>query len=288
MKYLLCRPLGGFNDTLNQIYSCYQYCIKYNRCLLIDTEYNNFISSSFDNYFTFINNNVINIVYNTEEIYKIINNKIINNNSVYPDILKNILYNYQAIWINDGFYYKNIKLKLDFTKNYEEDLIIHNDCGRDNNGLNMLSLLKINDWLINIIDSRYNLIEKPYISIHIRNTDYKSDYINLYNEHNDIIDNNNIFLATDSKETLIFFKNLKLNKNFYTFIECLDEENRPIHKRITINNKKQVVIDTICDLIILSLAEKIIYPKKHYGFTNLAYLLHKNKNIVYNLIKNNE
>lgn len=25
MKYVLCRPFGGLNDTLNQIYCCYKY-----------------------------------------------------------------------------------------------------------------------------------------------------------------------------------------------------------------------------------------------------------------------
>lgn len=283
MKYLLCRPLGGFNDTLNQIYKCYEYCITYNRTLLLDTEYNNFISSSFDNYFTFINKNNINVIYNSDAIYKIINN---NKFTVFPEILEDVLYSYTAKYINDGFYYKNIMLRLDFTRNYEQELIVHNDCGIDCNSLNMISLLQINDWLIDIIIKRYNLIEKPYISIHIRNTDYKTDYINLYYEYKNIIDNNNIFLATDSKEVLDYFINLQLNNNFYNFIECLNDENKPIHQKNTINNKNQVMIDTICDLIILSLSSNLLYPERHYGFTNLARSLFMNKTIVANLLKN--
>ena len=39
MKYLLCRPRGGLNDTLNQIELCWRYSEIYNRILIIDTEY---------------------------------------------------------------------------------------------------------------------------------------------------------------------------------------------------------------------------------------------------------
>ena len=38
-KYVLCRPMGGLNDTLNQIKICWKYCEEFNRVLLIDTSY---------------------------------------------------------------------------------------------------------------------------------------------------------------------------------------------------------------------------------------------------------
>lgn len=39
MRYLLCRPRGGINDTLNQIELCWRYARSYNRILVVDTEY---------------------------------------------------------------------------------------------------------------------------------------------------------------------------------------------------------------------------------------------------------
>jgi hypothetical protein len=92
MKYLLCRPRGGLNDTLVQIYDCYKYCEKYNRCLLIDTTYSSFMKSSFSDYFTFTNNIGINIIYNTNEIYLLINNV---NFTIYPHFLNDKLFDYK-------------------------------------------------------------------------------------------------------------------------------------------------------------------------------------------------
>jgi hypothetical protein len=185
------------------------------------------------------------------------------------------------------FHFNNIPLTFNFNKEYFEDIIVHNRDGGGNDGINILSLLYINDWLIDIIKNNYNLIKKPYISIHMQNTDYKTDYINFYNTNINIIDNNNIFLATDSIDVLNYYKQLK-NINLYSFINCLTDNNKPIHLPWINTDKKQVVIDTISDLIILALSDNMLLPCKYYGFTILAYSLHKNKNILFNLINYNK
>ena len=92
MKYLLCRPEGGFNDMLCQIYKCYQYCKKHNRCLLLDTKHTSF-GLSFHKYFTFINND--NIIYDSDVIFNLIND--INNDSfsVHPSVVKDKIFTYK-------------------------------------------------------------------------------------------------------------------------------------------------------------------------------------------------
>ena len=84
MKYLLCRPCGGLNDILCQIGGCYNYCAKYNRILLIDT--NHFKAAyggfSFDKYFTFIDTKQ-KIIYNTDTIINMLHNEL-NTITVYP------------------------------------------------------------------------------------------------------------------------------------------------------------------------------------------------------------
>src|SRR5690606_1748594 len=36
-RFVLCIPHGGLNDTLCEIERCWDYCIKYERVLLVDT-----------------------------------------------------------------------------------------------------------------------------------------------------------------------------------------------------------------------------------------------------------
>jgi hypothetical protein len=278
MKYLLCRPAGGINDALNQIYLCHQYCIKHKRCLLIDTVHNNHMfNSSFDEIFTFKNEE--NIIYNYDKIKDLILN---NSFKIYPPILENVLFSYQSNYVayEKKICYKNVSLFLNFNQEYDEDLIVHHACGGGNDGIHILSLLRINDWLIDIINTRYNLIEKPYESIHIRNTDHK---INFKEFVKYIEFNKNIFLATDSIDVLNYFKTMPLKTKLYTFIDCLSPTNQPIHYWST---DQLVIIDTICDLVLLALSDNFIYPKIHFGYTGLALSLFNNKDILKNLINN--
>ena len=41
----------------------------------------------------------------------------------------------------------------------------------------------------------------------------------------------------------------------------------------------------LCDLLLLSLSEKLIYPNKYQGFTSLAISLFNNKQVIYQLLK---
>jgi hypothetical protein len=132
-KYLLCRPLGGLNDILCQINYCYNYCIKFNRILLIDTSFlyeHNSFSCSFDKYFDFIKKVKIQIITNKEQIYDIIGD---NNKSIYPSLLKNSIFNYEITYI------KNLNAKEQFQSNgnnlylekkkFNEDIVIHHSYG---------------------------------------------------------------------------------------------------------------------------------------------------------------
>lgn len=281
MKYLLCRPLGGLNDILCQIHKCYDYCEKYNRCLLIDTAYNSFFNSSFSDYFTFLDQIKISVVYDSDAIKELINN---NNFTVFPSILTNKLYDYTVEWTKNGHQTidTSVLVHIDFTQQYDEDIILHNECGGGLESLKILKFLRINKWLIDEIKNRYSKIDKPYTAIHIRNTDYQTNYTDFYIKNKSNLDNHNIFLATDSKEVLNYYQ--KLNIKIFSFVTCLNEDNKPIHLVIK-KNDIQVIMDTICDLIILALADSFILPTVYYGFTRLSYTLYNNKNIVNQLLQ---
>lgn len=283
MKYLLCRPFGGLNDSLCQIMNCYNYCCKYDRCLLIDTKYNNFMKSSFSDYFTFTDKIKIPIIYNYDEIYNLITN---NDFSTFPTFLKDKLFTYRAQWSPKGHIdiNTNINLIINLNIEYNENIVLFNDCGGGFNSFELLQLLKLNKNITDEFKSRYEKIPKPYISIHIRNTDYKLDYEKFYNDNKLIIDNNTIFLATDSNLALDFFQ--KLNINLFSFIKCLNDKNISIHCEYLNIDKNLLIIDTICDLLMLALGDKFILPQRYYGFTNLAKQLFNNKNVVNKLIGN--
>ena len=97
---------------------------------------------------------------------------------------------------------------LDPSQKYDEDLLLYNTGGGGNISNDLLRLLTINDWIVKEFAKRYNTITKPYTSIHVRNTDYKTDYVSFYNKNKERIDKADIFLATDSKDALDYFSKL--------------------------------------------------------------------------------
>jgi len=276
MKYLLCRPHGGLNDNFCCIERCIQYCIKYDRILLIDTNYDNMYRFNFKTVFKYTNDE--NIITDSEKIKEIIINK---NLTIYPNYVKD-LYNYKLAYDYIIIADNKIKYEFNINKNYIEDIILYTFGGCDDNSYKLMKYLKLTDYYINDIIEKYNQIPKPYVSIHIRNTDYKCNYINFYNKNKEKIKNANIFLATDSIDAFNYFKSQQLK--IYSFTE-LPDKNTPYHK--SKNSKEEILLNTILDLFLLGLGNNFIIPEDNKGgYARLSKFLYENKNTLHNIIDN--
>lgn len=281
-KYLLYRPLGGLNDILCQINYCYNYCIKFNRVLLIDTSFiyeQNTISNSFDKYFNFIKKVKIQIITNKEQIYNIISDE---KKSIYPTSLKNLITmeNFQSNENNlsheNIFYLKKIS--------FNEDIVVHYSYGGGRESRKIINLMKINKSIGIIFNQIYLEIKKPYIGIHIRNTDMTSDYKFFLENNFDLINSyHNILLATDSIESKNYFYNIFKDKNIFCYSKVL-ETNEPLHTQS--KDKNVSFTNTLIDLLLLAYSEKLIVSTEKSGFANLALYIHNNKNKCNNFLSN--
>ena len=263
-KYLLCLPFSGLNDMLCQMYDCYLYCRKYNRTLLIDTNFS-WLATSFNKYFEINNDTDVEIILDT-------------------NIIKEVFNSY------DTSYETNTSYSNDLAIDYNEDIIIYRKIGYGTGSLNFIKFFRLKGDIINEFELRYKTIHQPYVTTHFRHTDHtiRNDYIEFYNSHKSIIDESNFFLATDSIEVLKYFKSL--NIKLYSFIKCISEETKDNHYHgihySSFTNKHEVMIDTICDLLLMALAEEFILPQQIIGgFTRLAQGLHQNKDIVWKMLR---
>ena len=265
LKYVYCVPhIRGFNDILCTIANCLNYCRKYDRILLLDTFINTYKINLID-YF----------IINCEEI-------IIDKNMIENILLNDDLTYYPVKSINAKKYltYCNNTMRFDLESEYDEDVLIYSDSrGFYNSGLDFLKYLKMipNTDLYNILHNRLSQLNSKYVSIHIRNTDYQSNYIKTYDDNKLIIENYpKIFLATDSMEVFKYFKSLNLQLISFT---KLPEINEPLHDTKLINSN-DVFVDMFCDLILLGMSDKIILPDIYYGFSRLALQLNENKKLL--------
>ena len=202
-RYLFCFPQGGINNIFEVIYICLEYCIKYNRILVIDTRYITTFRDDIHKYFKFESD----IIYkdNIDTLFKQIRNK-----SIYPNIFKTNE-SYMATvckikFTKFGYMYAYINVSISLLNPYDEDVIIFSNAI---SGTNIKEILKITQFTPKFkkeLSNRLKLLPSNFISIHIRNTDKKSDYIRFIKENEKHFINKKIFIASDSWESIDYVK----------------------------------------------------------------------------------
>jgi len=276
--YLYCSPRGGFNDQLTVIDRAITYCTKYNRTLLLDTTKSCY-QINWSDYFSFKDKQCP-IICDIHKIREQLHDKL----TVYPSSLhgkiieilsKNCFqYNMQNLnfvyKINDG----NIILLGIPNQDQSEDVIIFSEC-RGDNGFLLFKSLVFNDNIKTHCNNKFALIPKPYLGIQIRNTDRVCDYIALYESNKELIHSyQTIYVATDCKEALDFFKTSCVNSsvfNFTTFQE--NRGNYNLHDSSVWGDTK--IKDLICDLYMITMCDKFL-TSSCGGYVRLLKHCHKN------------
>lgn len=260
---------GGLNDTINQIMHAFNYCKKYKRLLVVNSTQSR-LEMPIQNYFDMQNNN---LYYKSLDEFLLFSEKL----TKFPNINLNQLKIFYDIeekktLLNNKLYDLNLK------KRYEEDIFIY--ANKRMNGTktkDFFILFNMKKEIINIIKERYKKLPKDYISVHIRNTDYKSN-VPLFVEKNKMFfKDKNIFLATDNKDSKNYFIN-EVQANIFTFTD-LPEYNSDvangIHKFKT-EKKDEINKDSISDLVLLSLGKEIFTSSENSGFSKNAIIMQNN------------
>jgi hypothetical protein len=277
-KYIICKPRGGMIDIFSLISMTLKYAEKFNRILVIDTSKSLHFKDGFNKYFIYQNKNIynedINLLYEhfkNESLLIYSNKKDIDFNNFNPFIHKN----------------DDIKLNID----YSEDIILfgNNNTYLDRDIIYFFNNFTIKPIISNVFINRFNLLPTDYVSVHVRNTDHKSDIPKFIKEHYNLLKDKNIFLATDDINAINQFKN-----NFekiYKFTNIVESNKKLYNKsggihfiiRDDIEHEK-FNIDTITDFLLLASSNEYYFSCKKSGFSNCAKILFDEKNIIKNII----
>lgn len=274
-KYVYFEPKGGFNDILCNITYCLTYCKNNQRILLVNGK-KSVYNINFSEYFEIPLDTYI--IFDINEIKKIcLNNSL----SIYPNKFQNRMEYVLGDTIKfvycpggGGRLCEDTKLELP-DKIINEDIIIYSQCG-SGNGFYLFKELIFKQNIMEICKERYKSLKKPYLGIHIRNTDYKCDYVGFFNKYEILIKSfTEVYIATDDYNVIQFFKEHGIQiKNFTTF-----------PTKVSINLHSSNVdphikfVDMICDIVILSLSDKLISPSIG-GFIKLVKSIMENNHFI--------
>lgn len=278
-KYIVCYPGGGITDMLTVINQCLVYAIKHNRLLLIDTTYK---TSWFKHdIFTYIEFNHTNI-YPThpKELYKTFTEK-----TVYPSIMRNNYDDLEHEYKNKEYYYKcsTVSLCTNLTQPYHEDIVVYCNCGKAPGDLTqILSTIQFKDTILNPFLKRYLTLPQNYISVHIRNTDIKSDVDAFLKINNSNFKERPIYLASDNKATIEKLKKIYIN-NVYNYANIPDNKGTNIHYNHAEIPQNDFIIDCFVDILLLASSETYYYSNERSGYSKFANTLYSDKHLLHKI-----
>jgi hypothetical protein len=293
-RLVLCRPQGGLNDVLCQIERVCRYAEKFDRSVIIDTNHHSTasIKDHFSRYFVSRQKRLFLDLTEVEFELK--------NVGVVPHFLANDLVRYDANFDHHLGYFveKNTRqpITFDFNKDYTEPLLVHHASGRLHGAsVAALSRLRLHENLRDELTKRLSSIGSNYVSVHIRNTDYKTNYQPLLNKlksHNALKNCENLFVATDDIACLEFCRDLFTGINVVSFSKLPQESGRRMHRLSERDDIYERNKDAILDLLMLALSRKFIFfeinqnrwDAKYSGFSLLALDLRNSMTVLNELI----
>ena len=214
-KYLLCRPKGGWTDTLVVIGLCYEYAKKFNRKLIVDTQWVSGIRDDLSYYFD-KRDNCDDFELFLSEDYK----SLFKDLDFYPKFSTPHIPEFPPS-INtqelEGPFYLQDKEKIifDLRENYKEEVLVYQHWRTTGDPFNFLSRLKVNYNLASEIRSALNNIaylSKSFRSVMIRNTDYRTKYEPYYKTIQAELGHDELLvIASDDRGCIAFAENFFSN-----------------------------------------------------------------------------
>jgi hypothetical protein len=273
-KFLLCRPQGGLNDMLCQVECCCSYAEHTGRTVIVDTNYRNsdHFRDSFDRYFAPRYSKLLLSIDDVAEPLEQL--------SVFPEFLARRLNDYRSFWSReltcDCDEATHQPLGFDFSRDYPHELLVHHSAGGGQNSLFALLRLTLRKALVDELSGRLARLGRPYTGVHVRHTDYQSDYRGLLSRLAQ--STGKVFLATDNRRVLDDFAVALGADRVVSFAALPLQYDAPLHQlRLTPSDTYRRNLDAILDLLLLALSDTLSTVElsnaghvKYSGFTMLA------------------
>lgn len=287
-RIVLCRVINGLTDFLGQIERCCRYAEEYNRTVVVQSDFPNahFIKDNFSRYY--LSQDSILFCEPAKEDLDLANS------DVFPSFIKGRLDTYKITYSTEKKCYVDKDyhepISFNFNRDYTEGALVH-QWGERGNAIWALMRMRLHDRLVEMLEQRLKFIGSKFWGIHVRNTEYSTNYIPLIEKVASVY-NGTIFLATDSLEVLCVVRSICKTQRIVNFNESSLQCLGPQH--VFFGNDEDAFKtrndEAILDLYTLAFASKYLFlpaepsllnPNGAYsGFSLLANDLRNAKRIL--------
>ena len=166
-------------------------------------------------------------------------------------------------------------------------ILIHHDCGGGENSIECLKWLKFTKKVSDEITNRLSQLKKPYSAIHIRNTDYQTDYVPFFEEIAPKVAGKNLLVCSDDYACIEYAKKYFVDSHIVTVSNIPDTGGKSLHNNEDLD-LYQTNLDALVDLVALSLSDELhLCPHslgELSGYSKLVRNLNSQKELVWELL----
>ncbi len=276
MRSVFVRPRGGFNDSLCEIVKCMLYAIKYSRRLIIDTSKSS-LHDDLGRYFD-TRSGIENVD------FFVLGKRRFKAESIFPPELAASFPNYAVVYDRVTSQCRHadtgVSISFDFYKDYEQELLVHEQhrLGKMASPI-FFNFFWFKDEILKEINRRLQKVPSSYASVHIRNTDYTTDYKAFLDA---VLKQAKapVLICSDSREVLDYAREKFAGKTFI-LSNFSNDGNVPLHWN-PVPNQFELNLQMLIDLVGMAKSEFIHFRNVNEvshasGFSLLAKALSESK-----------
>jgi|688.fasta_scaffold45882_6 hypothetical protein len=295
-KYLICRPHGGMNDSLDVVEQCWRYAERYDRRLLVDMKHSAFCKSLAD-YFVPLDKSGVDFRYRFKTFSRL------DYFTCEPRLAQHRINRYKTRiklhetiseleWRMPVETVSGEEIRFDSSKEYSEKILIQESYRIASDADSFLKRVHL---ISEVADEIYETMQKfctqPYVGIHIRNTDLQSDYLQLFGRLQLELEGKRVLVCSDDQDVKSAATKAFPKSEVFSTSEIPFLNGRPYQRPhlTTLAAERKLVIDSLTDLFSLTFASDfhsasiVNRQEKESGYSQLARRLRDDPRIVENL-----
>ena len=295
-KYVICRPHGGMNDSLDVVEQCWRYAEQNDRRLLVDMKQSAFCRSLAD-YFVPLNKSGVDFRYRFQSFSRL------DFLSCEPKILQHRVNRYKTrIKLHETISElerrmpveanSDTEVRFDFLNNHEAKILICESYRISSDADSFLKRVLLDSEVADEINETLRTFcSMPYVGIHIRNTDLQSDYLSLFKCLRLELEGKRVLICSDDHKVKLEATKAFPKSEVFSTSDIPALNGKPYQRPYlnTLAGERKLVIDSLTDLFSLTFASDfhsasiVNRQEKESGYSQLARRLRDDPRIVENL-----
>ncbi len=257
-RFLLARPRAGLNDALMQLERCRRYAVAYDRTLVVDLTRGG-MRLPFGELFRAGPAFGCPVLDASPEVIAALDRL----DSVEPAGVAGRLGRYDPVWHEQGLMFAcrdtGAPLRFDMSRDHAARCLVHEQAGGGLTGVWPLRGLALAPDLAAEIVTRLARLGPDYDALHVRHTDYQTDFRKLFERTKPLFVGRRLLVCTDSAEVQRFARAYFAPEVDVLFSSDIpDLGGQPIHET-RIVDARVAAVDQFCDLIAMARARRYLF-----------------------------